>query len=189
MSRPSRVVDAQVHAWADGMSTGHHRRSPITSEVLRAEMAGAGVDRVVLVPPLWDPNGNAYSLELARAEPERFSVMGVVEAGADDPAARAMWLRERPGVRGVRLLLNTPERIAPLLAGAFEALWPAAQAAELVVALLIPGALHHVDDIASRYPELRIVVDHLGVRRGPPVPRRSPTYRRCSTSRSIRTST
>lgn len=166
MSLPFRVVDAQVHAWANGTSTGHHRRCPITAEVLRAEMAGAGVDRVVLVPPLWDPNSNTYSLELARAEPERFSVMGLVEAGTADPAARAMWLREQPGVRGVRLLLNTPERIAPLLAGAFEDLWPAAQDAGLVVALLIPGALHHVDDIARRYPGLRIVVDHLGAPRG-----------------------
>jgi L-fuconolactonase len=160
------VIDAQVHAWADGTSTGHHRRSPVTADVLRTEMAAAGVDRVVLVPPLWDPNGPAYSLELARAEPERFAVMGVVEPAPADPAARAVWLREQPGVRGVRLLFNTPERIAPLLAGAFESFWPAAQEADLLVALLTPGALDRVDEIASRYPGLRLVVDHLGVPRG-----------------------
>lgn len=160
------IVDSQVHAWSEGESTGHHRRSPITADVLKAEMARAGVARAVLVPPLWDPGGNAYSLALAQAEPGRFAVMGLLEPDAVDPCGRLRHWKEQPGMLGIRFLLNTKERIAPLLEGRLAPLWPVAEQAGLVVALLVPGALDRVDDIARRHPALTIIVDHLGVSRG-----------------------
>ncbi|KAA9156709.1 amidohydrolase [Amycolatopsis acidicola] len=159
------IVDAQVHAWSAGQSTGHHRREPITREVLEAEMAAAGVSRAVLVPPLWDPDGNAYSLELAAAAPGRFTVMGLPDPDADPVAQARTWL-EQPGMTGMRFLFNTEERRAPLLAGHYEELWPVAEETGLVVALLIPGALKLAADLARRFPGLRIIVDHLGVPRG-----------------------
>lgn len=160
------IADAQVHAWSQGESTGHHRRAPITGEVLLAEMDEAGVDRVVLVPPLWDPSGNAYSLALARQQPTRFAVMGLLDAGETDLAGRVRgWTRE-PGMLGMRFLFNTKERLAPVLQGRYDAVWPLAEEAGLVLAFLAPGALDLVDRIASRHPSLRIVVDHLGVPRG-----------------------
>jgi L-fuconolactonase len=160
------IVDSQVHAWTRGESTGHHRRAPVTVDVLRSEMARAGVARAVLVPPLWDPGGNAYSLSLAQAEPDRFAVMGLLEPDAADPCARLRAWKDQPGMLGIRFLLNSRERIAPMLAGRLAPLWPVAEAAGLVVALLIPDGLHLVDDIARRHPGLRIIVDHLGVARG-----------------------
>ncbi|HYS66047.1 MAG TPA: amidohydrolase family protein [Paraburkholderia sp.] len=160
------IVDAQVHAWGNGESTGHHRRTPITADVLKSEMTQAGVDRVVLVPPLWDPDGNAYSLSLAAAEPERFAVMGLFDLHADHAERRLRAWREQPGMRGVRFLLNTKERLAPLLDRRLDPLWQIAEDSGLVVALLIPGALHKVAEIAKRHSRLRIIVDHLGVPRG-----------------------
>jgi L-fuconolactonase len=160
------IVDSQVHAWKQGESTGHHRRTPITGEVLKTEMASAGVDRVLLVPPLWDPDGNAYSLSLARAEPERFAVMGVLEPGATNREERLRRWRDEPGMLAARFLFNSKERVAPLLAGELEALWSIAEASGLVVAMLAPGYLSAVADIARRYPGLRMIVDHLGVPRG-----------------------
>jgi L-fuconolactonase len=148
-----QIVDAQVHAWSNGESTGHHRRQPITKDVLVAEMAQAGVDRVVLVPPLWDPGLNDYSLQLSQEEPDRFAVMGLHAADVR-------------GMCGIRFLFNTEDRIAPLLEGRMEHVWPIVEEKGLVVALLIPGALHLVDDVARRHPALRIIVDHLGVPRG-----------------------
>jgi L-fuconolactonase len=160
------IVDAQVHVWSAGQSTGHHRRSPLTAEVLKTEMARAGVDRVVLVPPLWEPQLNTYSLTLARQEPDRFCVMGLLESDVTDPAERLRTWQDQPGMRGIRFLLNTNDRITPLLAGRLDGVWPIAQDLGLVVALLIPGALDIVDDIARRHPGLKIIVDHLGVARG-----------------------
>lgn len=158
------TVDAQVHAWSAGTSTGHHRREPITRTVLEAEMAAAGVDRAVLVPPLWDPEGNAYSLELAQAAPDRFTVMGVPAPGVPDPAGWVRSWHSRTGLRGVRFLFNTPERRE--LAGRYDRVWPVAESLGLVVALLVPGALGMAADIARRHPALPIIVDHLGVPRG-----------------------
>lgn len=160
------IVDAQVHAWAAGTSTGHHRREPITRDVLVAEMERSGVDRVVLVPPLWDSSGNAYSLELARAEPGRFAVMGLLAPDEPDPAGRMRTWCGQPGMAGVRFLFNTPERREPLLAGRYDDVWPAAESNGVVAALLVPAALGLAGEIARRYPGLRVIVDHLGVPRG-----------------------
>jgi L-fuconolactonase len=161
-----QIVDAQIHAWSQGESTGHHRRKPITGDVLKAEMAHAGVERVVLVPPLWDPNGNRYSLSLAQAEPHRFAVMGLLDAEPETAAQRIRSWLDEPGMRGIRFLFNTPERIAPLLDGRFDNVWPVAETTGLVTAILIPGALDQIARIAERHPQLRLIVDHLGVSRG-----------------------
>jgi L-fuconolactonase len=160
------IVDSQVHAWSHGESTGPHRRTPITRDVLAAEMASAGVARAVLAPPIWDPGGNAYALALAQAEPERYTVMGLLEPGAAEPCRRLRDWRTQRGMSGVRMLFNRKERIAPLLDGRFAPVWTVAEELGLVVALRVPGEVELVDEIAKRHPGLRIVIDRLGVPRG-----------------------
>lgn len=163
------IVDAQVHPWATGESTGHHRRTPITIKVLLGEMAAAGVDRVLLVPPLWDPTGNAYALQAAQAHPDRFAVMGLLQLDDRDSGAcreKLLSWKQQPGMVGLRFLFNSPERIAPLRDGALDWVWPIAEETRLAVALLIPNALPVAADIAERHPQLPIIVDHLGVPRG-----------------------
>jgi L-fuconolactonase len=167
------IVDAQVHAWRQGEGSGHHRRTPITIEVLRQEMAEAGVDRVLLVPPLWDPEGNVYALEAARQYPDQFAVMGLLSPESLDPDTgreQVLNWNRQPGMVGLRFLFNSPERSAPLHAGALEWVWPAAEEAGLAVALLVPNSLDIAADIAERHPALKLIVDHLGVPRGARVP-------------------
>jgi L-fuconolactonase len=162
------IVDAQVHAWKDGEATGHHRRRLVTAEALLGEMQAAGVDRVLIVPPLWDPSGNAYALAAARAHPDRFAAMGLLQVGDN-------WLGEaRPrlarwkadGLRGLRFLFNAPDRRKALDEGALEWVWPLAEREGIAVALLVPGVLGIAADLAARFPGLPIIVDHLGVPRG-----------------------
>lgn len=129
-------------------------------------MQQGGVDRVVLVPPLWDPSGNAYSLSLAQQEPDRFAVMGLLDTAPENAAERVRHWRDQPGMLGIRFLFNTKDRIAPLFEGRFDDVWLVAEEAELVVALLIPGALANAGQIAERHPRLKVIVDHLGVPRG-----------------------
>ncbi|MDR5752478.1 MULTISPECIES: amidohydrolase family protein [unclassified Caballeronia] len=161
-----QIVDAQVHIWSQGESTGHHRRTPIDAPTLSAEMAQAGVDRAVLVPPLWDPSGNGYSLSLAAREPNRFAVMGLLDTGPEAAASRVRHWRDQPGMLGIRFLFNTKERAAPLLDGRFDDVWPVAEETGLPVAMLVPGALAKAGEIAERHPRLTLIVDHLGVPRG-----------------------
>jgi L-fuconolactonase len=160
------IVDSQVHVWANGDSTGAHRRKPVTRDVLSAEMQAAGVARAVLAPPAWDPGGNAYALSLAQAEPDRFAVMGLLVPGGADTAERLRTWFGHAGMRGVRMLFNRAERIAPLLAGRLDPAWEVAEELGLVVSMRVPGSVQVVDDIARRHPGLRILVDRLGVPRG-----------------------
>jgi predicted TIM-barrel fold metal-dependent hydrolase len=160
------IVDSQVHAWERGEATGHHRKTPITIEILREEMTTAGVDRVVLVPPLWDPDGNAYSLAAARSHPERFAVVGVPPLERPDSREKVANWTHQPGMLGARFLFNTPDRLAPLASKELEWVWPIAEDAGIPLMILIPGALSLVAGIAERFPALRIIVDHLGVPRG-----------------------
>src|SRR5258708_8483590 len=79
------VVDAQVHIWgADTKERpwppGHahraHRPLPFSKDDLLAEMAAAGVDRAVIVPPSWEGDRNDLALAAAAAHPDKFAVMG-----------------------------------------------------------------------------------------------------------------
>ena len=129
-------------------------------------MAAAGVDRAVLVPPTWDPAGNAPSLRAAAEHPDRFAVMGMLDL--TDPAAPAAlrrW-REQPGMLGVRLSFNSPTKRLPLIDGSAGWFWPRAEALGIPVMLLIPGLLPWAAEIAGRHPDLRITIDHLAIPRG-----------------------
>ena len=79
------IIDSQVHIWAAETpdkpyatinASKPHRPEPLGHEELLREMDGAGVDRVILVPPSWEGNRNDTSLEAARLHPSRFAVMG-----------------------------------------------------------------------------------------------------------------
>lgn len=163
------IIDAQVHPWEHGQSTGHHRRDPLTDDVLLREMDGAGVDCAVLVPPLWDLKGNAYAIRTAQTRPDRFAVMGLLQMRGEAPPATGpelvRWVREN-GLIGVRCLFNTPERAAPFHDGVYDWVWPAAAEAGIAVAMLVPGALPIAAAVAERHPDLKLIVDHLGAPRG-----------------------
>jgi L-fuconolactonase len=163
------IVDAQVHIWKGGKASAHHlcgRPDPFTANDLQSEMRAAGVDCAVLAPPAWDPNGNEPSLEAAKAFPARFAVTGDMDwPAAPDPARVERWCRQ-PGMRGLRLIFNTSEKQARLSDGTVDWIWAAAQRADVPVMLLIPGAVPLVGDIARRYPDLRLCIDHLGIPRG-----------------------
>lgn len=163
------IVDAQVHIWTGGKASPHHSRGrpePFTVEALQIEMRAAGVDCAVLAPPTWDPNGNAPSLEAARARPGQFAVTGNIDlAAAPDPDLIHRW-REQRGMYGLRLIFNTPEKQARLEDGSVDWIWQAAERADAPVMLLIPSAVPRVERIAQRFPGLRICIDHLGIPRG-----------------------
>ena len=163
------IVDAQVHVWTAGKASAHHlcgRPNPFTAEDLRAEMRAAGVDRAVLVPPTWDPGGNLPSLEAARNHPGEFAVAGglAVQGGAD-AALLERW-RSQPGMLGIRLTFNTPEKQAWLTDGTAEWLWDSAERADIPVMVLVPDALPQLGEVALRHPGLRLCIDHLAIPRG-----------------------
>jgi L-fuconolactonase len=163
------IVDAQVHIWKAGAPSAHHLRGrpdPFTADDLQAEMRAAEVDCAVLAPPAWDPNGNEPSLAAATAFPGRFAVTGDIDwLAAPDPLRIEHWCHQ-PGMHGLRLIFNSPDKQAHLADDTVTWIWTAAERADVPVMLLIPGAVARVAEIARRFPGLRLCVDHLGIPRG-----------------------
>lgn len=165
------IVDSQVHLWtaetpdrpwpSDGAKRAHLPR-PLTYQFMLDLMDGAGVDRVIIVPPSWEGDRIDYALEAARRHPDRFAVMGRI--ALDDPGARAtvpIWL-DQQGVLGIRLTF-IGKHAAWLEDGTADWFWPAAETAAIPVMLHPWGNTEALGEIAERHPGLRLIIDHMGL--------------------------
>lgn len=158
------VIDAQVHLWGSGTPTPHHRQtSRYTADELLAEMAEAGVDGAVLHPPSWDLHSNEMAMEAVQAHPSRFCILGWFPL--NDPSQRQRietWMQQ-PGMRGLRWALTRPEQRSWPEDGTMDWLWPAAEKAGTPVATMAGRFLPLFRRIAERHPNLKLIVDHLGL--------------------------
>jgi predicted TIM-barrel fold metal-dependent hydrolase len=158
------VIDAQVHVWASGTPSDHHRQtSRYSADELIVEMNAAGVDGAVLHPPSWDPGSNEVADAAVLAHPSKFCTLGWFPL--DDPSQRARmatW-RQRPGMLGLRWSFTRPEQKDWPFDGTVDWLWPAAEAAGLPVATMAGRFLKLFAGIAERHPRLPLIVDHLGL--------------------------
>ena len=168
-----KIVDAQVHIWAANSperpwpSRAEPHRAPLGKEELLAEMDKAGVAGVVIVPPSWEGDRNDVALDAAASHPDRFCIMGRFDP--DAPGAReqiAGWKKQK-GMLGVRLTFHTEVLRQPLLDGRFDWLWGEMEKAGIPAMVLFHHEyMHLADGIAERYPGLRLVLDHLGLKSG-----------------------
>jgi predicted TIM-barrel fold metal-dependent hydrolase len=159
-----RIVDAQVHIWSGALPTTppHRQVTEFAADELLAEMDEAGVHAALLHPPGWDPHGNALSLEAARRHPDRLAILGRLPL--DRPESRELiqsW-KQQPGMLGLRFALLQPQQRAWWTDGTMDWLWPAAEQAQVPIALLAGENLPVVAGVAARYPGLKLIVDHLG---------------------------
>jgi predicted TIM-barrel fold metal-dependent hydrolase len=162
------IVDAQVHIWGadtperpwpEGRSAPH-RPQPFSKDDLLREMNAAGVARVVIVPPSWEGDRNDLALDAARLHPDRFAVMGRPPL---QPTALRDW-REQPGMLGLRVTANTSEARS-WFDDPSSWIWAEAEAVGLPVMVSPSGLIPEVDRIARLHPGLRLVIDHLALRR------------------------
>lgn len=177
------IIDAQVHVWPPDrpdrrLGDGVGDRKPYGYEKLIADMDRAGVDRAILVPPSFDADRNDYALEGARRYPDRFAVMGRISlktsAGKD---ALKQW-REQPGMLGVRLTFHRDADRPWLTDGTADWFWPEAQRNDIPVMVHAPERLTEIGEVAARYPNLRIIVDHMGFARATMDDKASPAVER-----------
>jgi L-fuconolactonase len=154
-------------------------------------MDAAGVDAAVIDgPPHWTE-------QAATAFPTRFAsvvhavlpdvpheLSGSVEAGAFDAEApdldeRVGALRSRPGRLGLRVPLTHPqsgENVAELEAGRFDRLWRACEKHGVPVMIFVWGNPRLAAAIARAFPDLTLIVDHLGITQPPWKPADSPPF-------------
>jgi predicted TIM-barrel fold metal-dependent hydrolase len=164
------IVDAQVHLWKAESEdwkwvpgSKPQMPEPFTIEKLVPLMDEAGVDRVVIVPPSWIGERNDYGLEAARRYPNRFAVMGRIALQNPQSAALLPKWKEQPGMLGIRVSLLSDVNVGWLTDGTTDWFWPAAEKAGIPVMFLVPGQLSIFARIAERYPQLTLIIDHMGM--------------------------
>ncbi len=158
------VVDSQVHLWNAGTPNPWHRQIPSYSkEDLLTEMDEAGVDRAVIVPPMWMGDTNDLALEAAQAQPDRLAVLGRLALGDPENAKLLDGWNDQPGMLGLRFTFAKPEEFEWLTGGSLEWLWDGAERAGIPVMVMISGYLPEVAKIAETHPDLKLCVDHLGL--------------------------
>ncbi|GAA4341998.1 amidohydrolase family protein [Pigmentiphaga soli] len=169
------IVDSQVHIWAadtperpwvtDSPAKPHKER-PFTADDLLASMKEAGVSRCVLVPPSWEGDRNDVALEAARRHPDVFAVTGRVSMEAPDRREQISGWMDQPGMLGLRLTLRTERERRLLYDPAEDWVWSLAEEKGVPLLVYPNGQLEALSKVLASHPGLRLVIDHLGLRRG-----------------------
>jgi predicted TIM-barrel fold metal-dependent hydrolase len=90
---------------------------------------------------------------MGRLDPEAPAARGAIKA----------W-RAQPGMLGLRLTFHRPSLQPLLTEGRMDWLWPEAESAGVPIMMTCPFSIMHIaEDIAERHPELKLVIDHLGL--------------------------
>jgi L-fuconolactonase len=136
--------------------------SDVPLELLRDYMDEHGVDRAVIVQPMYPGEDNSYIADCAAAQPERFTAVCVVDPrlpGAEDRLD--YWMRER-GCKGLRLRPRFQPEEAIFGDSSTFPLWERARTLGIAVNLLMnPEHLPATAALAERFPDVPIIVDHM----------------------------
>ena len=162
------IVDSHLHVWraAESETTAVRTIVPpqtdVPIELARQTMAEHRVERAVLVQPVFRGEDNSYVAQCARDDPDKFAAVCVVDPRIPDAERRlAYWVNQ--GCRGLRLRPRIPAETAIFGDPATYPLWGAAQRLGVVVSLLAsPEHVPMVGRLAERFPQVPIVIDHLG---------------------------
>ena len=163
------IIDTQIHAfypdtparpWPQGAVSPHGPQ--YTVEQARAVMDANGVRRVVLVPPSWNGWDNAYSLDFAQAEPDRFGVMGRFDVQALDAKERLATWREQKGMLGIRIFFMGEPWMSMLTDPGYDWFWSEVERSRMPFMGTIPGNIAGFEPLLARYPRLRLTIDHAG---------------------------
>jgi L-fuconolactonase len=125
------------------------------------EMAEAGVQRAVVVPPgALCTNEEAQSF--CRAFPGRLAVMGALDP--EKPGVREElpgWL-SRPHMLGARLGFSAGGVMKPSFDdGTLDWFWADAERLEIPLMVLVGGMAKRTYPIAERHPGLTLIIDHM----------------------------
>jgi predicted TIM-barrel fold metal-dependent hydrolase len=162
------VTDAQVHLWLpkpggpppQGAGT-EQRPNGHSPEELIAEMAEAGVDRAVVVPP-----GALCTNEEAQAfcdaHPGRLALMGALDAEAPGAQEQLAGWMDRPHMLGTRLGFSSGGVFKPSFDdGTLDWFWNDAERLRIPLMILVGGMSARTYPIAERHPGLTLIIDHM----------------------------
>lgn len=179
------IIDAQVHIWeADHPGRPWIKRPPpkttepspfidqtlesVTDEDLIQAMDDVGVDAALIVTPsrMYGAD-NSFSFEAMARRPDRFGLVGRFDHTAPDVEELVAQWREQPGALGLRFTTSNDTGRAQLREGQFDRALAAAEAHQVPMCIYPVKTLPEVVGIAERFPELQIVIDHVGLAQRP----------------------
>jgi L-fuconolactonase len=171
------TIDVQVHAYERNHPERPwqgflHGPAEVTGDDMVAAMDAVSVDGALLVSPFAMYRYDAsYALEVYAAHPDRFGLIKPVDP--TDPAVVEIiddWAAAA-GTVAIRIMMRDDVSTDPADPGLNRVLAAAARNAQ-PVNLLCWGRLEQAGLLASRNPETRLVIDHLGLQQPfePPPP-------------------
>jgi predicted TIM-barrel fold metal-dependent hydrolase len=183
------IVDGQLHepgVWLEWKGAPPATWHDVLTESLLTTTDAVGVHGAVLMP-----SDVVWAESVAAAYPGRFTVIPRLNPGFDDPERREMEPEDpdieeqisaafaRPGVTGIRFSIGFWEEIVERWhAGRFDRALGACAEQGVPIFLFVSGHLELVEPVAQRYPDVPIVVDHMGLRQPPLEPVDSPPWAR-----------
>jgi predicted TIM-barrel fold metal-dependent hydrolase len=166
------TVDTHMHVWTTDWE--RYPFSPPEPAMKRPEdsntieeviktMERHGVDYMVLVQVRYYGWDNRYLADCLRRCPGRFAAQGLIDPR--DPAAAdrlAYWMQEH-GFSGVRLSPSYDQYAEWLNSRESDPLWRRADELGAILNFLIrEHQLPQLEEMAARFPGVRVVVDHMG---------------------------
>jgi L-fuconolactonase len=165
------IVDAHLHVWR-GTTSFDTKNAPVTTsvsatsdvpvELLLDYMDEHGVERAVLVQPMYPGEDNSYVADCAAAMPDKLAAVAIIDpriGGAEDRLE--YWVKER-GCKGLRLRPRFKAEEAAFGHPSTYPLWERIRALGVVVNVL--ANLEHIPmtaELAERYPDVTILIDHM----------------------------
>lgn len=172
-AKPDRlIIDTHLEVWTfDPKFPFHHPErpelkrvpieAPIENEV--AEMRDFGLKYTVLVNPRYFGWDNSYISDCLHRYPKLFVAHGLLNPQEPDlPGRLRYWIREQ-GFRGMRFSPLYHPNSTWLNSKEHYPLWREAEKLDAVFNYyILPHQMPMLEDMAERFPGVKIVVDHLG---------------------------
>ena len=162
------IVDAHLHVWRmipnhpEPSTTIVSPCSDVPVELLMQYMGEYGVDKAVLVQPLYHGEDNSYVAESAAANPEQLAAVCYVNPREEKGKHTLQyWVQER-GCRGLRIrpAISGEEKIFGDI-NSFP-IWETAQDLGISINLLIQmNQIPILARLAERFPQVPLLIDHM----------------------------
>jgi predicted TIM-barrel fold metal-dependent hydrolase len=166
------IIDTHLEVWTfDPKFPFHHPErpelkrvdveAPIENEV--SEMRDFGLRYAVLINPRFFGWDNSYISHSLQRHPDLFVAHGLMDpAGPDLPARLRYWVREH-GFQGMRFSPIYHPNSSWLNSKEHYPLWREAERLGAVFNFyILPQQMPMLEDMAGRFPGVKIVIDHLG---------------------------
>ena len=162
------IIDTHLHVWSDDaerypFAEGRTQVGGGSVELLNQTMDEVGVDKAVIVQPIYYLFDNRYVADCLRRFPGRFAAIGLVDPKAPDAADRLEKLVREDGFGGLRIHSSRLDHPSEWAAPDQDPLWRRSE--ELGTCFIVHGPaanLPHLEPIIGRFPEVPVVLDHIG---------------------------